>query len=118
MTEIHPKPPAPPPSEPAEPESFAMLYAYMQRTAQDMGYALAMVIGKNETAQILATPWDAGAQSNMELVEALLYEASVRRLDAVMLCGAHGRRAWRIPLGGGQFVLLSVYPRHGIAEIS
>ena len=116
-TEIHPKPPAPLASGPAEPSSYAMLYAIMQRTAFEMGYALAMIIGANHTMDVVAIPWKADAISNAELAEALLYEAGAKRHEAVMIRQPHGRRGWRVSLGGGNFIILSVFPRHGVGEI-
>lgn len=101
------------------PVLYALLYRQMAEAAYDLGYALAIHGSLTRDCDVIAVPWTDNAVSESKLVDAIARVVG-HPLGCVAGPGVkkpHGRRAWGIvPVGGNEYIDLSVMPRIALPE--
>lgn len=103
------------PSRP-RPAAYAALYQLMVPIARRLGYALALHGTMARDLDVIAVPWQCEAVSDAVLVAALAEACGAVGHDASPTEKEHGRHAWKLWLGSGLYVDLSVMPRTYMVE--
>ena len=96
---------------------YAMTYVGLERVAWRHGYALALHGSMARDLDLVAIPWTDDADDPEKLIAAIVRfvvsKSDVKISQPKPMAKPHGRLAYTVPLGSGQYLDISVMPKGG-----